>query len=211
MINNCSPLKKEENHTECVESEPPEKRCRFTGTDDSPPTSDDEDSARQQKHRNTNNNICINSNTSLDNYSKDNEREDTDNSSSSSQTEGHNGSPSYLSKPYSLVGNTSASAHVRSCARFPLLTQGLKQMTSPLNNSYSSFSNKSSTSVKNANNFNNNNTNNKPEVKGLAALMNPKKRSETSRDRLFKSIKGLPQIQQIIPQRNTFEFFVFQV
>lgn len=179
MINSFTQVKKEDNISEGVESEPPEKKFRLN-VDESPPTSEDEDDNCQQNHKNINTNN--NSNHSISNYIKDNETEDTDGSSNSSQTEEHQMPFGFQPRPYSQIGNSSASAHVRSCARFPLLTQGLKQMANP-SNGFSSFPNKTPPfAVDNSN---------KSEVKGLAALINHKKKSETSRDRLFKSLKGL--------------------
>ena len=160
LATNLSLLKKEDN---VCGAEPPEKKIRLFGND-SPPSSEDEDEDNPRL-----NHKIVNSDN---NHSFTNE--DTDNSDS--QTDA-------LNYPKSFSMATNSSAHVRSCARFPLLSQGLKQISNP--------SNSSSSSIKNNTYFaNNNNANNKSEVKGLAALMNIKKKNETSRDRLFKSIKG---------------------
>jgi hypothetical protein len=161
--NTWTPVKKES--VGCGDSDgPPDKKVRLSA-EDSPPSTDDEDD--DNRHQNP-----IHNNSHI-NHTKDEMGDDTDTSSSSSQS---------TQKPYSLLASSS-SAHVRSCARFPLLSKGLKQMMPSLANQ-SSLVNKSSQFVAN------NNNSNKPEVKGLAALMNCKKKG-TSRDRLFKSLKSL--------------------
>lgn len=148
------------------ESEPPEKRSKLTA-DDSPPTSDDEEEDAKP------------SNVSNNKMSVENENSDSTDSESSASTEG---------RPQ--TSGTSSSAHVRSCARFPLLTQGLKQMSNQTN-AFTNLLTKNSS------------INAKPEVKGLAALMVPKKKNQSSRDRLFKSLKGLKKSSELSSRLST--------
>ncbi|XP_054166951.1 lysine-specific demethylase 2A-like [Oppia nitens] len=155
-----SAAKREENGSDC----PPEKKIRLLA-EESPPGSDDdeEDSKPKQIFNKNNNNNEV--------------TDDTDNSNNSS----HLGNQSKGS-------TTAGSSHVRSCARFPLLSQGLQQqMVSPSSTNNNNNNNNSVVVGKH-----NNSMANKPEVKGLAALANcAKKKNVTSRDRLFKSLKGL--------------------
>lgn len=72
----------------------------------------------------------------------------------------------------SLSPSKGSASHVRSCARFPLLSEAIKQQQSEKNQSSSSEK-----SSKNSNNVKSGRLN--------------KKHNETSRDRLFRSLKGL--------------------
>jgi len=150
---------------------PPEKRFRID--DESPPSTDDEEDNKINNNNNNNTNNANNTDKSNAKILDSNNDTEDENSSSSS----HNDNQNLLSKPYSLLANNT-SAHVRSCARFPLLSQGLK-----IANQFNSnlISKNCSPSL----------NGNKPEVKGLAALMTSRKKNESSRDRLFKSLKGI--------------------
>lgn len=122
----------------------PSKRKRIE--DDSPPPTDEEEVEAEKS-------------------SEDDESTEDENSSSSS----NNISNGSAMRPFSLLNASNMStstSHVRSCAKYPPLTQGLKQIQSL-----------------------NNNKTGKPEVKGLAALALKNKKQQSSRDRLFKSLK----------------------
>ncbi len=152
---------------------------RFRIEDESPPSTEDEE--EDNSSNNTANKSALN--TLLDN---NNDTEDENSSGSSHTDNNQNSLINFQSKPYSLLANNSA--HVRSCARFPLLSQGLKMTQNQNNSSLISSGNKNGSLSLNGN---------KSEVKGLAALMNSKKKSETSRDRLFKSLKGFDDFPKI--------------
>jgi hypothetical protein len=152
---------------------------RFRIEDESPPSTEDEE--EDNSSNNTANKSALN--TLLDN---NNDTEDENSSGSSHTDNNQNSLINFQSKPYSLLANNSA--HVRSCARFPLLSQGLKMTQNQNNSSLVSSGNKNGSLSLNGN---------KSEVKGLAALMNSKKKSETSRDRLFKSLKGFDDFPKI--------------
>ena len=139
--------------------EPPEKRPKLThmSKDDSPPTSDDEDEEEDDsKPLKT---VSIHKMSALDQLNSDS----TDSQSSGTQ------SPTY-------AATTSSSAHVRSCARFPLLTQGIKQISNPTN-TFTNVLPKNSSVNSSANFSANPKKEEKREVKGLAALVIHKKKS----------------------------------
>lgn len=129
--------------------------------DDSPPTSDDEDEDTKPLKS-----VSIHKISALDHNS-----DSTDSQSSGTE------SPTYTAK-------TSSTAHVRSCARFPLLTQAIKQMSTQTN-TFTNILPKNSSANASAK------KEEKKEVKGLAALVIHKKKNVSARDRLFKSLKGL--------------------